>query len=264
MMTGTEDQKKHSIRTSVCVTGCIRSGSSMITRILNICGMNLGSKFDILEPDNVGNPSGYWENIKFLYGNRLIMQAYNEDLDKLNHPSIGNNTKDISIDEAFKIARDFIKQELKGNFVGWKDPNNSLTVGFWQKAIPDLKIVVCLRRPMDTAKSISTSPFYNLSFENGLRLWERYYQNVIKQVPSKKLIVTQYENYFTNPQFEISRLLRKMEINYPDPKVIELATSSVQPSLRHYKDTFTPDIDKALVVRVNLIYKKLKSLASIN
>ena len=46
---------------------------------------------------------------------------------------------------------------------GWQDPRTSLILPFWLACVPDLKIVVCLRNPLEVAVSLhqqhSTSAF---------------------------------------------------------------------------------------------------------
>src|SRR5476651_1078579 len=126
-----QSQKNH-VRTVVYVAGNIRSGSSMTTRILNICGMNLGPDLNILGPDNVGNPAGYWENVNFLLRNNLITQSYREELGRFIVQIPNKEVEEVSLKDAYKMANDFLRTELNGNFVGWKDPANSLTMWFWK------------------------------------------------------------------------------------------------------------------------------------
>jgi hypothetical protein len=46
----------------VCILGMHRSGTSMITRLLNLCGLYLGREEAMLPPSPEDNPDGYWEN----------------------------------------------------------------------------------------------------------------------------------------------------------------------------------------------------------
>src|SRR3989337_2456670 len=60
----------------VCIAGMHRSGTSLIARMLNLCGLYLGSEDDLLSaaPDN---PEGFWENRQFLNINDNILFALN-------------------------------------------------------------------------------------------------------------------------------------------------------------------------------------------
>ena len=48
----------------VCIVGMHRSGTSMVTRLLNLCGLDLGAEQDLLGPDR-GNPLGHFEHKGF-------------------------------------------------------------------------------------------------------------------------------------------------------------------------------------------------------
>ena len=37
---------------------------------------------------------------------------------------------------------------------GWKDPRNSLTLPFWKELLPNLKVVVCVRNPIEVIASL--------------------------------------------------------------------------------------------------------------
>lgn len=259
MKTSTEFHKKQDTRIVVCVTGCMHSGTSMITRILNLCGMNLGQKIDLLEPDSNG-PGGYWENVKLIGSNNLIMQKLGDESNiMILNDSCKTGTNRLLLD-AFRQAGDFINKELIGEFVGWKDPNNSMTVGFWKKALPNLKVVLCLRNPFDVAKSISESPLHNFSFQDGLLLWERYNTNVVNSISTNELIVCNYENYFVNSAEEIKRLLHQLGAKVQSPEVIKSAAASINPSQWHYRDTIIPDISKDVIKRINRLNSSLISL----
>ena len=62
---------------AVCILGMHRSGTSVLTRILNLSGMSLG-------PENMlaggcekdGQPKGYWENVEFISLNNAILERY--------------------------------------------------------------------------------------------------------------------------------------------------------------------------------------------
>src|SRR5512139_3743759 len=60
-------------QTVVCVGGMHRSGTSMITRLLNLCGMDLGTEADLM-PASDANPEGYWEHIWFNYYNNQLLE----------------------------------------------------------------------------------------------------------------------------------------------------------------------------------------------
>src|SRR5512146_1568432 len=68
--------------TVVCITGMHRSGTSMIARLLNLCGLYLGPDSDIsLTAED--NPEGFWENVHFLRLDDEILSELGGAWDKL-------------------------------------------------------------------------------------------------------------------------------------------------------------------------------------
>src|SRR4051812_25570543 len=59
----------------ICIVGMHRSGTSMITRLLNLCGLSLGPEDELLPP-NEFNTEGYWENDKFVKINDELLTHF--------------------------------------------------------------------------------------------------------------------------------------------------------------------------------------------
>src|SRR5262249_23640698 len=60
--------------TVVCIAGMHRSGTSMVARLLNLCGLYLGEDEDLM-PSAADNPEGFWENLHFVDLNEKILSA---------------------------------------------------------------------------------------------------------------------------------------------------------------------------------------------
>ena len=56
----------------VCIAGMHRSGTSMVARLLNLCGLYLGPERELVPPDSWNEP-GYWENFGFVQLNDDIL-----------------------------------------------------------------------------------------------------------------------------------------------------------------------------------------------
>ena len=56
----------------ICIAGMHRSGTSMVSRLLNLCGLYLGPESELLPPQP-DNPEGYWENIRFVEINDRLL-----------------------------------------------------------------------------------------------------------------------------------------------------------------------------------------------
>src|SRR5262245_37878566 len=49
----------------ICVTGMHRSGTSMVTHLLHVCGLHLGDE-SLLKAAADDNPEGFWEHEEFV------------------------------------------------------------------------------------------------------------------------------------------------------------------------------------------------------
>src|SRR5690242_7355330 len=66
----------NAISMPVCILGMHRSGTSMITRLLNLCGLYLGRE-EVLNPPHLqDNPDGYWEHALFVSLNDEILASF--------------------------------------------------------------------------------------------------------------------------------------------------------------------------------------------
>jgi O-antigen biosynthesis protein len=52
-------------QTALCIAGAHRSGTSMVTRLLHCCGLELGPESELM-PQQADNPDGFWEHLGFV------------------------------------------------------------------------------------------------------------------------------------------------------------------------------------------------------
>lgn len=87
----------------------------------------------------------------------------------------------------------------------WADPRTALTLRFWRRLQPDLRVVVCVRHPLAVAESLcARAP--DLAPDTALLLWELYYRRVLQEVPPER-VVTHFDSWFVAPELELRRLL---------------------------------------------------------
>lgn len=188
----------------VNITGMHRSGTSMVARILNLCGLYLGPEERIMPPDE-GNPAGYWQNLDIDPLTEAILAHLAGGWDFLLPPMPPNWEKQPDM-VPFRERAEILIRNMQGREPwGWKDPRCSLTLPFWKSMLPGLRVIVCLRNPVEAARSIthhvgSTDAFnYNL--------WLRYYQHILADTENEERLITHYDMFFLEPVAEIARIL---------------------------------------------------------
>ncbi len=214
--------------TIVCITGAHRSGTSMITRLLNLSGLYLGIDSDV-NIHGIDNPEGFWENIQFVKLNEEILSAHGGAWDM--PPSLGANWELAPEVTPFSDrAKQIIRQFEDHPMWGWKDPRNSLTIDFWKTLLPEMKVLICLRNPLDVVRSLSKRGYSSPEF--GFRLWFVYNRHLLDVIPSENRIITHFDAYFNRPRAELERVLALLGISATETQIAE-ALASIASSLRH-------------------------------
>ena len=205
-----------------------RSGTSMFAHLLYRLGVYLGEKEDLVPPGE-SNVDGHWEHMGFLQLNENILRSYGGSWDL--PPLLADSWhKEESLQGARADALDLLESFRARERWCWKDPRSSLTMPFWLDLLPDMRVVVCLRNPLEVATSLRRRGISSIAF--GLNLWKAYNQNLLDTVPEDQYIVTHYDTYFYRPQVEMRRVLDFVGIPASD-QLISLTRSRVIRGLRN-------------------------------
>lgn len=214
-------------RTAVCIAGMHRSGTSMIARVLNLCGMDLGQPAELM-PADPANPEGYWEHTWFNTCNNQVLAAFVGAWDIV--PAYPENWTGSDAVAGIRAEAPARAAAFGGGVWGWKDPRNSITLPLWKSIFPDLKVVLCLRNPIDVAQSLFRRGSNSLVF--GMRLWWQYNAMVLGCTSEDGRMVTHFDSFFANGAAEMDRLVSQLRL-WPDEQARALALSSMKQSLRH-------------------------------
>jgi len=203
----------------------------MVAKLLQVCGLFLGPEEELGFDSNNGEP--HFENVQFVALNDQILSRLGgswNDPPELptgweDRPEIGALTGQA-------------KQLIKGLRVqcdwGWKDPRNSLTLPFWRRIVPDLRLVICLRNPLEVARSLRKRG--DLIGIPWFLLWLTYYRELLSAIPAQQRVVTHYESYFVDPTAELQRVSNRIGMEVQSG-VIPRASAHIANDLRHHRMT---------------------------
>lgn len=219
----------------VVIAGMHRSGTSMVTRLLNLCGLYLGDEQNLLSPTK-DNPEGFWENAQFQNMNDQILASFGGGWDIPPVLQTGWETSPHLTAIADK-AKLVIKEISQQNPVwGWKDPRNSLTLPFWKKLVLNPKIIVCIRNPFEVSHSLLRIGGASSIFS--YNLWLTYNQQLLLSTNPDECIITHYDSFFRDPQAELRRLANFLEMEVSD-EMISTACQTISKDLRHNYGSIT-------------------------
>jgi hypothetical protein len=216
----------------LCIAGMHRSGTSMVTRLLNLCGLEVGPASELLRP-RPSNREGFWENRRFLRVNEAILRELGGTWDCPPPLPLGWENRP-ALEQLRKNALRLVRPFRGCEPWGWKDPRNCLTLPFWNRLLPDLSVLLCVRNPLAVARSLHLRD--GMSLASAFDLWLTYTRRLLAAVPAGERVVTHYDNYFVDAEAELQRLLGllSMEATADD---LGSASASIDRSLVHHQVT---------------------------
>jgi hypothetical protein len=189
--------------TVVCTLGMHRSGTSVMSRMVNLLGVDLGPE-PIVSVSGEDNRRGYWEHSSFRVLNDEILATFGGQWDAPPYfPPAW--TRDPRLAEVKAEARDFLAQTFAGQQVwGWKDPRSCLTLPFWQDLVGEMRYVICLRNPCAIAESLLQRN--GLHFPHAEQLWLAYTHAALAHTAAHPRLLVFYEDLLDDWRPQLRRL----------------------------------------------------------
>jgi hypothetical protein len=226
---------------AVLVVGMHRSGTSAVTRGLQMLGVYLGHDFLDLRPDN---PTGYWEDKNIYELNERLLATLGfrwEDVALIDDTLWHRPEVEALLGEAVEY--------LKAHFVshplwGFKDPRTIRLLPFWQSALRRLEVdesyLVVIRNPRSVALSLQKR--HGMDEITAHFLWLVYMVPYLSEIAGKPFIVADYDLVMTDPRQQIERIARGLKIPLKEgatSAIEQFADDFLDPNLRHsfFKET---------------------------
>ncbi|WP_017294485.1 sulfotransferase family protein [Geminocystis herdmanii] len=191
------------------ITGMHRSGTSLVSSLLQSAGLNIGKN---LVAGNEGNIKGHFENKDFVDFHEKVLYS-------LGINQIGwTLEKDLSPPPAYQDeAKNLIELSLSQNKPwGWKDPRTSLFLNFWYNLIPDSPFLFIYRSPWEVLDSLFRrgDDIFHRHPEFALQIWMSYNQQILefyRQYQDNCLLLN-LNQITANPDFLIEAIAKKLKV----------------------------------------------------
>lgn len=205
-------------------------------------------------PAQADNPDGFWENLRFVALNDEVLNELGGAWDL---PPPANEDFENARLDPLRVKAQLLTEGFDPTKVwGWKDPRNSLTLPFWRQLLPELKVIVMVRNPLEVAYSMRTRNGTSYSF--GLRLWEMYNRRLLESTKVKQRLITHYDSFFENPELELQRIASFMGLpSGTTDHVAEIVTTT----RRHTQFSIDQLIDARAPTELVDLYRHLTSQA---
>ena len=238
----------------ICILGMHRSGTSLLTRLLNLSGLEIGEQKNIYD-NHIGNEKGHWENIEFIKINEEIIKIFGKTDRWDDIPFLYEGWQNSKKLKRLDLAAKKLINKFDNNYKiwGWKDPRTCLTLSFWQKHLQDRLIyIIPLRNPIDIAKSLYKRN--SLPIKEGVKKWQIHTDNILRLI-NNRVVYVDVNNFFTNPEKELSKILNK--INSPLLSVNEKTSKNIRefitPEIWHFKSKVSYSKPSQLIKKYQII-----------
>jgi hypothetical protein len=242
----------------VYVLGMHRSGTSAVTRVVNLLGVPIGRE-DRLMPVQDDNPGGFWEHL-------ALMEVNDDALARLGGRWDAPPELDATADLTDVAAR--AKVEFDATYGGdkwvYKDPRVSLLLPFWRDVLGtanDAAIIVS-RNPLDIAMSLLRRNRFATAYS--LALWERYTLAAHRDASGLPVLVVDYDQLLEDPPRVVARLLEFLTAHdqlagEPDHDAIDAYVTAGERHSRH--DRAALDADNRVTDEQRALYDATCALA---
>lgn len=212
----------------ICIIGMHRSGTSMITRVLNLCGLDLGPSNKLMGPHE-SNPEGHWENLGFFSINESLLSHFGGAWD--NPPKLKSGWEyDPGLEPIVENAMRHLKGFSNRPQWGWKDPRTTLLLLFWKSLIPNLRFVICVRSPLEVANSLARRD--RIPIQKSIYLWNQYMRAAIRDTDGSPRTFIFYEDLFKDAFSEIDHLVEFCGLKRPENPT--LLSQTISRELKHH------------------------------
>lgn len=221
---------------AICVLGMHRSGTSTITRALNLLGAYIGNETDLVPPAP-DNPEGFWERQDIVDLDDKILHYLKMPYDTNFPPSV-----DWFRSENMKPYRNEALRLLESCFSGrklwaWKDPRTTVLFDFWKDVVRELGAeLVCffaVRNPLDVAKSLEKRNL--IPPDRAYAIWFNYNICGLMAVADVPTIFISYDRFLNDWIVELKKCATGLGINWPedDTELKNQMNAFIRPGLRH-------------------------------
>ncbi len=197
------------------ILGMHRSGTSLITRSMELVGYELG---DNLMPEREDNPKGFFEDVDYVELNDDLLRVSSSTWDT---PQLTAASREIASKRLIKRADKFLKDKFKDRQkLALKDPRACLLLPFWQKRFEandiEVSYVVVHRDPAQVAASLARRN--GISLRHGLLLGFIYLREIMAFVGADAFVIN-YAAFMQNPTDQITRLAAHVDASVDEAAV---------------------------------------------
>jgi hypothetical protein len=185
----------------VMVVGMHRSGTSAVTRVINLLGVPLGREDDIYTADD--NPSGHWESNTLCDLNDMILHVFGAfDMGMPPMPQAWLRSRRAEYLRG--VMRSTFDDIYRGERWLWKDPRICLTLPLWRQVLDDFCVVLVVREAGPVARSLHHREGFPIVY--CYALWEEYTRRAVAASAGLPVVMVDFDAMAEDPLHQVKLL----------------------------------------------------------
>ena len=226
--------------TAIGILGMHRSGTSLLTRIVNLLGAYVGEEEELMRalPEN---PEGYWEHQLIYTVHERLLEALHRTWDTaLPLPADWHSLPVVA------PLRDELIELIQTRFTGqpiwaWKDPRTCILLPLWKDILATLNIelrcLLVVRNPLDVARSLKERDGF--SIDEGFGLWLNHNLAMLHNSAGLPRAVVSYQRVLADLEGSVASWAPRLSLRWsPDDKELRRAIrEAVRTDLCHSAST---------------------------
>lgn len=247
----------------IVVLGMHRSGTSAITRGLQVMGIDLGNH---LIPAMEGvNEKGFWEDSDINAFNNELLNSFGSDWHHV-APIKSSDIETLLKSCYFTRAVELLRQKVDKNTIfGFKDPRVAKLLPFWKEVFTycqfDTRCILVIRHPLSVTKSLNKRDSFDA--EKSYLLWLGHVIESLSGSMGLQRVLVDYDKLMKSPELEIERISRQLDFKVDYDELHNYTVQFLDKALQHtIHDLSELSLDKACPLLVQEIYTKLLEVSS--
>lgn len=202
------------MKNCLVVLGMHRSGTSAFTGILDLLGVNLGTKLLETQPDN---PKGFFENKYVVQANDCILETLNTTWDDT-FPLPPFWAERFEDSQLLLDIREFLRTDIKeGQLSALKDPRLSKLLPLWLPLFAAENIsphfALLIRNPLEIADSLAYRNGF--STEKSLLLWMQHMADAERHSRGLPRGFVKFESLLADPHQTVETVFHYVGLELP-------------------------------------------------
>lgn len=221
------------VKKLIVVLGMHRSGTSVITRGLQVMGVELGN--NLMPPALGDNDKGYWEDLDIYSLNLEMLEFLKTDwyyLTPIQNSDVNSLAARGYVQRAVELLN---KKTASCEIFGFKDPRTAKLLPFWVEVFRqgqfDVSYVISLRHPLSVCQSLTKRNGFET--ERGAFLWLEHVLGSLTGTVGENRILVDYDKFMETPGTELARVANRLQLQILPVELEKFETEFLDNELRH-------------------------------